>query len=149
MTWLGLGVINRLVFDGANFESFNCVEGDMTVKQIWGTIFIVLGVILVISGFTVVGDVEFLDQVMQDTYKMTGHVNSGLLKDLVEQSQEMYTSAARGARVAGWVRIIIGIVMSILGTIILRDEEKRSPLFSERTQKINTDEVDRHNGWKM
>ena len=90
MTYLRLGVINGLAFDGANFESINCVEGDMTVKQIWGTIFIVLGVILVISGFTVVGDVEFLYQLMQDTYKMTGHVNSGLLKDLVEQSQDMY-----------------------------------------------------------
>ena len=121
----------------------------MTVKQIWGTIFIVLGVILVISGFSVLSDIKSLDRVMQDTYKMTGHVNSGPLKDLVEQGQNMYASAASEARVTGWVRIAIGIVMSVLGTILLRDEEKRSTMSSEMNSERDIDEVDRHSGWKM
>ncbi len=125
------------------------VGADVTVKQIWGTIFIVLGVILVVNGFSGMSDIESLDQIMQDTYKMTGPVNSGPLKGLVEQSQTMYASAAREARVDGWLRIVIGIVLSVLGTILLRDEEKRSAMSSERNQKTDVDEVDRHSDWKM
>ncbi len=121
----------------------------MNVKQIWGTIFIVLGVVLVINGFSVMSDIESLDRIMQDTYKMSAHVNSGFLRDLAEQGQNMYASAAREARVTGWMRMAIGIVMSILGTILLRDDEKRSSMSSEMSPEIGVDEVDRHRGWKM
>jgi uncharacterized membrane protein YphA (DoxX/SURF4 family) len=85
----------------------------MTAKRVWGIVLIVLGVICAISGFQQIAEIAELDNL---TRQFTGKVNLGNMS-------KQYEVASHNAKVGGMIKIVVGIMMALIGTWMVQDEE--------------------------
>ena len=93
----------------------------MTAKKIWGVIIIVLGIFMVYNGASKIYEAEFVG----NEFKSMGFMLSQYGGDKYF-NVNYYLNILEQQKIGGVIGILIGIAMSIGGTLLLR--EKRKPI---------------------
>jgi hypothetical protein len=91
----------------------------MAVKNVWGVILIVLGVVSFIGGFQQISEISQYDQLMEISKRQLGTYQS-LLKDDIN----FYNAASRNAKFGGILKIIVGVAFALWGTWLLQASQR-------------------------
>lgn len=86
----------------------------MAVKTVWGIVLIVLGVLLAIGGFSQINESQALDQVMGEMVRGLGGASSQMFKDAVYSAQ-----------IGGAIKIVLGIILALWGSLLVKDAEQK------------------------
>jgi len=85
----------------------------MNAKRVWGIVLIVLGVVAVIAGFQ-----QFVE--MADLDNLIGqYIGNASLGSISRQ----YEVVSHNAKIGGMIKIVAGILMALIGTWMVKDEE--------------------------
>lgn len=116
----------------------------MTIKQVWGIVFILLGVFLIVNGFFSLRDMSDLDNLMSGMPIVYSGVSS--VDQVLLNAQEQYVDSSQRTIFFGWFKIVVGGLFSILGTMFFID---RSSSDTHSSRMLDTDQTGRYDGWKM
>ena len=104
----------------------------MTVKQIWGIVLIVLGVIFTLSSLSIIFDLYAVDHVMSSMPKVKTGVAS--LDGVVSDFNRQYRDASSNAKAFSVLRGGFGLILAYLGTLLFRADQKPIADFDDEEQ---------------
>ncbi|MCF6267695.1 MAG: hypothetical protein L3J57_14280 [Desulfuromusa sp.] len=118
----------------------------MVIKQVWGFVLIVLGVVAFISGIQILSDINSLDMIVSDfPFVQSSGVQS--LDNILINAQNEYINASRYAKFSGAFRIVLGIVLSLWGTMLFK---KETTVNSDHFDNLdNPEDINKYDGFKM
>lgn len=90
----------------------------MTPKRVWGVIIILVGIFLIFSGATKSYEADFFGNEIMSMERQISKYGGSVLSD-----SKKYQKIVEQEKFNGAIGVLLGILMAIGGTLLLRDEK--------------------------